>query len=503
MQNSIGVESRRRRRARHRAVRAALAGLVALALIGCGGAPQATPLVIAPGETPPATAAGPARGASASLSREGPPVATVEGVQISRQEWADRVDLIHVRYDRARARLQDAIQAGTVDQAAAQDELLDLGARAADAPSVAVDDLVDLTLQGKLARDQGLSVTAAEVDAAQAKESADDPGFLDQLQKVTSLAGYRRSLEAETLAAELRDDILRKATAASVVQVHLSQIYIQDPTRPDESPSAGAVHAAQIVYAPNDDMEQAPGLPIDDPAWTAAQTQAEAAVALLQAITDPAARQARFRELATTESDDGTNRDGGGDLGWVTRGILIGPLGDALFEGSHTVGDVIGPVPTEIGWAVLMYLGQRASAAERVPAIQARLAAPGADFAAIAREESDGLEAAAGGDMSWIAPFEADPALEAAIADAPIGSIVGPLTLDDGIHFYRIEGRQSRPLSADQRSALEGNAFDTWYAEQRAAAERAGTIQITGPDQPSAAPDETETFHEPSDLPTD
>ncbi|MBA2253829.1 MAG: peptidylprolyl isomerase [Chloroflexi bacterium] len=135
-------------------------------------------------------------------------------------------------------------------------------------------------------------------------------------------------------------------------------------------------------------------------------------------------------------------------------------------------------MPTEFGASVLLYVDRRSPLAERVASVQARLAEPDADFAAIAKAESDGEEAARGGDLGWIAPFEADPAVEDALRTASVGQVIGPLTLDDGVHFYRVEGRETRSLGPEQRESLVETAFDAWYQPKREAAFAQGLVTI-------------------------
>ncbi|HSG65318.1 MAG TPA: SurA N-terminal domain-containing protein, partial [Gammaproteobacteria bacterium] len=54
-----------------------------------------------------------------------------------------------------------------------------------------------------------------------------------------------------------------------------------------------------------------------------------------------------FAALAMELSDDPGTQSQGGDLGWIGRGLLVGPFEDALFE--MEVGAVVGPVETNFG----------------------------------------------------------------------------------------------------------------------------------------------------------
>lgn len=79
--------------------------------------------------------------------------------------------------------------------------------------------------------------------------------------------------------------------------------------------------------------------------------QAEAKARAAKIAAQARAPGADFAALARAESDDAGSRAAGGDLGWVTRGMMVKPFEDALF--AMNAGDIVGPVQTEFGWHVL------------------------------------------------------------------------------------------------------------------------------------------------------
>ncbi len=66
---------------------------------------------------------------------------------------------------------------------------------------------------------------------------------------------------------------------------------------------------------------------------------------------------ADFAELAQAHSQDPGSKKKGGDLGWVTRGMMVKPFEDALFELEK--GAISAPVETDFGWHVLQLLDVR------------------------------------------------------------------------------------------------------------------------------------------------
>ena len=59
-----------------------------------------------------------------------------------------------------------------------------------------------------------------------------------------------------------------------------------------------------------------------------------------------------FQALASELSEDAGTRAQGGDLGWLSRGILVGPFEDALF--AMEVGDLQGPIKTAFGYHIIL-----------------------------------------------------------------------------------------------------------------------------------------------------
>jgi peptidyl-prolyl cis-trans isomerase D len=78
--------------------------------------------------------------------------------------------------------------------------------------------------------------------------------------------------------------------------------------------------------------------------YVQAEAEAEAILARLDAGED-------FAEVAAEVSDDVGTRNVGGDLGFMTRGVMAGPFEDALYD--MEVGEIRGPVETEFGFHIL------------------------------------------------------------------------------------------------------------------------------------------------------
>jgi peptidyl-prolyl cis-trans isomerase D len=88
---------------------------------------------------------------------------------------------------------------------------------------------------------------------------------------------------------------------------------------------------------------------VDEGADAAAQKAAEQKAA--QLATQAKAPGADFAALATATSDDTGSKAAGGDLGWVSKGMMVGPFESALF--AMKAGEISAPVKTDFGWHVI------------------------------------------------------------------------------------------------------------------------------------------------------
>ncbi|MFN8517841.1 MAG: peptidylprolyl isomerase [Chloroflexota bacterium] len=295
--------------------------------------------------------------------------------------------------------------------------------------------------------------------------ATDDASFTSDLEERISSGAYRDNVRLETLAQRLKDDVVADATDGPKAQVHLAEIWLSgDTTAEDDS---GRIHAAHILYSPDDDPSAASTVPATDPSWTVAQAQAGITAAELLRITDTTTRSNAFTELAK-QGDDSTSTSGG-DLGWFSRDAMIPEFADPLFDNVATLqpGDIVGPVRSDYGWHVIQFLGYEPPVAERLTQLNDALAADGADFAAIAKERSDGAEGADGGDLGWrlVASLPAESAdaiaaLEPGDVSAPIATTDGTA---DGYHVYKLIERADRPLDAAQTATVSSTAFDDWF----------------------------------------
>ena len=314
-------------------------------------------------------------------------------------------------------------------------------------------------------------------------ESTPDSGFLAAVAEDVGADIHVRNVELETIAARLEDDVTAEIVGADFEQVKLAEILIEGNTFVDPADDQGQVRASHILYQP-EVLDEA-GEPIalqdiadDDPAWADAEALAQAAATDLAAIEDDAARMEAFAERAREESDGPTGATGG-DLGFFAREDMVPEFADAIFEATDPQpGDILGPVRSEFGWHTIMFAEARDPLADRVEAVQAALAEPGADFATVAAELSDGPDASVGGETGWHVLDELDDLTVLALTAIDVGETTEAVDGDRGFYIYQKLDEGTRPLEPDAAADLAQTAFVDWYDELRFAAEDEGRLSV-------------------------
>ena len=325
----------------------------------------------------------------------------------------------------------------------------------------------------------------------------EETGLRDRLFESVSESSVRQLLTYEAAAAAVKDKITDQALAGTPEQVRIAVIYVEGLATGDPDEAEGEVNYSEIVFAPNDDILTAPDLPAEDQAWTAAQTEAQAAYDELAAITDIEQRKTRFADMAAELSDSDTGLDGG-EVGFVTRNLPPTTVGDLLFTGTHQESDLVGggPVRDEAAYYVLMFNERRDSPDARLQAVKDALVAPGADFNELARELSDGPEKDDGGEIGWLTRDQLATDIGDKVFPLDAGQVSEPIQVSQGYYFVKVEEKAARPLDPDQIPQIRASAYLTWYDEKKTAAEADGTIvradeesvapiDVTGGDQPT------------------
>jgi parvulin-like peptidyl-prolyl isomerase len=296
------------------------------------------------------------------------------------------------------------------------------------------------------------------------------------IDKGVSLPAFRNVVRMDVVRDRLEKGLVDRLTAVGP-QRHVEEIFMRAG---QSETKTGALRTKHILYAPNDDPNNASSVPDTDPAWAAAEKAARDAYALIKA--DPS----KFDAIARAESDENGAETTGGKLPYFAPDDPIDPaFANAIFKSGLTDGQLLEPVKSSFGWHVIM-IWHKPTDLDWAKKLKGDLGS-GADFKTVARNNSDGTEAKDGGDIGWVPNGLLPQAVNAAIFGAPVGGVTEPLVVvadgksaaDAGVYLFKVEAEENRAPTAEEKAKIERSAFATWYTEQKAKA------TITRPDTTS------------------
>jgi parvulin-like peptidyl-prolyl isomerase len=296
-------------------------------------------------------------------------------------------------------------------------------------------------------------IAAKSVDAAYQAKIQNDGVNLDH---------YRTVVAADVMHQKLQDKITADLTGPGP-QRRLSEIYVKDPA---SAPGSDAIKVRHILYSPNGDPANASKVAANDPVWARAQSLATSAYARIK--TNPSL----FDSIARKESDEETALGAsgtGGKLPYFDSTSSVDPaFKAAILAPGLKPGDILPPVKSTFGWHVIQVM-YRPSDLDHLNDLKAQ-ADKGADFAILARDNSEAPTASSGGDLGWIAKGQLSQALTDAIFAAPVGktSEVTPI-VGDGTYLFKVFAEETRTPEGRQLEELTSTAFSTWYDQKKSA----------------------------------
>ena len=331
--------------------------------------------------------------------------------------------------------------------------------------------------QVQVARDTGLRIDELQVDRAVER--------IAQSNKLT-LADFRKALESDGIAFDtFRNDVrqqmvmgrLREREVDNRVQVTESEVDLfmeQMKSRP-EGAEYNLAHI--LVRVP----EQASPERIRE-----ARTRAEKALA--DAKSEPS-----FARVAASYSDAPDALQGGA-LGWRSSDRL--PELFAATLAAMKPGDVSDILRSPAGFHILKLIERRGAGAaapvrqthvrhilvrtnemvsesdarRKLQDLRERIVSGGADFAELARTNSDDGTAARGGDLEWVYPGDTVPEFERAYEDLNIGEVSQPVRTPFGYHLIQVLERRASDVSPERkrlqaRQAIRERKADEAYTE--------------------------------------
>ena len=338
--------------------------------------------------------------------------------------------------------------------------------------------------QLQLARDTGIRVDDVQLDRALQRVAE---------QNRMTLADFRAALEKDGVTFngfrdDLRDQIvltrLREREVDDKIQVSDTEI---DLFLEQNKAQAGAREEYNISHILAAVPDQASPEQVEAARRKAEQARAEAAGG------------GDFASIAARMSD-APDALRGGAIGWRAAERLPDLFLDALSK--MKPGEVSGLLRSSAGFHVLKLVDRRseaqgapvtqtrmrhilirtsdtvsdAEARRRLLGLRERLVSGNADFAALARANSDDGSAARGGELDWVYPGDTVPEFERAYQDLKIGEISQPVRTQFGYHLIQVLERRTSDVSPERkrlearkvlRDRKSDEAYQQWLRQLR------------------------------------
>ena len=346
--------------------------------------------------------------------------------------------------------------------------------------------LITERAQLHLARESGIKIDESAIDDAEQSVAR---------QNQVDVAGLRRRLATDGVdlnlfRGQLRDQLMvvrvREREVNQKVRVSELDIdqYVRDQQK-NQNDSQSELNVAQVLIAVPDDADTA---------------QIAAAQSKAQRILESARAGDDFAQLARENSAAAGAAASGGEIGSrqadryptlfvdAVRGLSVGGLtlvrSGAGFHVLKVLEKRAGGMPatstvqTHASHILLRLSPQlgEAAAREKLADFRKRIMAGQADFATLAKENSQDGSAAQGGDLGWASPGQFVPEFEEAMGGLAPGQISEPLVSRFGVHLITVLERRTVQLSQrEQRDAIRAilrekkldEAYVSWVQELR------------------------------------
>ena len=339
--------------------------------------------------------------------------------------------------------------------------------------------------QLQLARELGVTPDDAAVEQAVDNVALQNQVSLEELKRRLSADG----VDYARFRADVRDELtlvrLREREVDSRVKVSEQEI---DQFFRDRQAQAGAeperIQLAQILVAVPE---------------SATADQVRALQAKAQRALDRVRAGEPFAGVAA-EVSDAADRAAGGDLGLRPVDRLPSLFVDAVRDLKD--GALAGPLRSGAGFHVLQLVNRsrdaaaltviqtrarhilfksgpkfnEAQATAKLLEFKRQIVAGQADFAALARDNSEDGSAKDGGDLGWASAGMFVPEFEQVMNQLAPGQIADPLVSRFGVHLLQVMARREAPLSEREQRELARNlvrekkieeAFILWQQEVR------------------------------------
>ena len=341
--------------------------------------------------------------------------------------------------------------------------------------------------QLQAAKEAGIKVDELAIDQAEQTVARQNQMSLTELRSRVAAEGisaqtFRNDLRDQLLLTRLRDREIEAKVKVSDVEVDQ---FLRDQRNGANAAVPSNLNIAQVLVA-------------------VPENATEAQIATLQQRAQGVAQRARagedFAKLAQ-EFSDSPDRANGGVLGMRSADRYPSLFVEATQ--STAVNGIAGPIRSGAGFHVLKVLAKSqpgsadavvtqtqvrhillrndakrttAQAVAQLAEFKDRIQKGTADFAGLARDNSQDGSAKEGGDLGWSRPGQFVPEFEEAMNRLAPGQVSDPVVSRFGVHLIQVVARRDAKLSqSEQREAARGvlrekkleEAYETWAQELR------------------------------------
>ena len=360
---------------------------------------------------------------------------------------------------------------------------------AAEMTAQVLDHLINDRAQLHLARETGIKIDDAAVDDAEQSVARQNQIDVAEVRKRLAADGidlsvFRGQLRDQLMLGKVRDREVNLKVRVSEPEIDQ---YLRDQQK-NQNDSQSELNIAHVLVALSDD---------------ASADQVAAAQAKAQRVLESARSGEDFARLARENSNAAGAADSGGEIGLrraerypslfvdAARALPVGGLtlvrSGAGFHVLKVLEKRAGGMPattaaqTHASHILLRLSAQlsEAAAREKLADFRKRIVAGQADFATLAKENSQDGSAAKGGDLGWTSAGQFVPEFEEAVAALAPGEIGEPLVSRFGVHLIKVLERRTVQLSQrEQREAIRvmlrekklDDAYSAWVQDLRARA---------------------------------
>ena len=417
----------------------------------------------------------------------------------------------------------------------------------------AIDRLIEKTIKEQESRKRGISVSAKKLDERYKQEYENfllmlrqrygiDEKELARILKEqgSSLPAYQRLIR-DQVAARLKEEALEEAVVGpiEVTDQALVEFIEQNKTRyindllgylqPSTAELQAYFEKNRDKYATLEVKARHILIKVDEDAPEEQVAQAKKKIEEIKKQLDSGAD---FAELAKKYSEDTSNAENGGDLGWFGKGVMVKEFEDAAF--ALDIGKVSAPVRTRYGFHLIKVEDKRVrtfeqaqsdvrrdwvreredalmtqwleaakqgnflervrlsrifipiapdapedeliAARKRLQEAKDKLRVEGANFFDIVREYSQDPEFKdRNGDMGYLTLTDLPKELQDALAQLQVGQISDLIQTAQGLWLVRLEDRKSfatvrESIASDYRVRQRVERFDAWLKQAKASA---------------------------------